>query len=287
MSFSLEAEVVWGRKMSANMSLLLLNRYMTLFAYIPTSVLLFNRPGNFGIELGCPSVAYFPGAMSALSQAIVVYFSVVRTLAIYERDFRVACVVVPFGIVTVTVSAWAVSQLDTLAIGESSEEIRACFPLLQGSKSFIAAWSCSMVFNALIFSLVVTKTVRIHLEYRRLRLSGGSRLVDKLMGHEIRYFGVVLAISLSSLLLLTFQSRSSFNSVSGRNNEIVRSVSSALLSRMVFGLKQEGLDVNASAERTLVLSSIYFHRSDRTNILHNDFDGLQREFMAPLNTSED
>ncbi len=51
MSFSLEVEVVWGRKMSANMSLLLLNRYMMLFAYIPTSVLLFNRPGNFGIEL--------------------------------------------------------------------------------------------------------------------------------------------------------------------------------------------------------------------------------------------
>jgi len=52
MTFSLEVEVVWGRKMSANITLLLLNRYMTLFAYIPTSVLLFNRPENLVLNLG-------------------------------------------------------------------------------------------------------------------------------------------------------------------------------------------------------------------------------------------
>jgi len=219
--------------------------------------------------------------MSALSQAIVVYFSVLRTLAIHGRDFRVSCIVVPFGIATVAVSGWAAFQLDTLTVGEDSEEIRACFPLLQSSKSFIAAWSCSMAFDALVFSLVVTKTVRMHLAYRRLRLSGGSRLVDKLMRHEIQYFGLVLATNLNSLLLFTFQSGSSFNSISGRNSEIVRSISSVLLSHMVFGLKKEGLDVNASAETTL--SSIHFHR----NILHTNFDSLQQEIMAPSHTSAD
>ena len=46
-----EVNIVWGRKVSKNMALLLLNRYLTLFAYIPTSILLFYRPGQFGIEL--------------------------------------------------------------------------------------------------------------------------------------------------------------------------------------------------------------------------------------------
>ncbi len=71
MTFSLEVEVVWGREMSANISLLLLNRYMTLFAYIPTSVLLFSRPENFGIELvslNKPAIDYeltnYPRGMS-------------------------------------------------------------------------------------------------------------------------------------------------------------------------------------------------------------------------------
>ncbi|KLO06912.1 hypothetical protein SCHPADRAFT_945724 [Schizopora paradoxa] len=201
LTFSQEVTVIWGRKMSKNMALLLLNRYLTLFAYIPTSTLLFDQPGQFGIELvslqyvyiedfinnapkGCPSFIYFPGVLSATGQAIVVYFSAVRTLAIYERSFRVTCVVVPLAVATVAVSAWSLTQLDSsFSVGEGLEAIHACFPLLQSSDPFIVSWSCNMVYDILIFGLVVTKTYRMRMAFRRLDVHGGSRLVNKLMRH--------------------------------------------------------------------------------------------------------
>lgn len=44
--------------MTANMALLLLNRYMTLIAYVPTSVLLFNHPKAFGAEFVSPDTSF-------------------------------------------------------------------------------------------------------------------------------------------------------------------------------------------------------------------------------------
>ncbi|KLO06911.1 hypothetical protein SCHPADRAFT_674495 [Schizopora paradoxa] len=284
LTLPLEVEIVWGFKLTKNMVLLLLNRYLTLFAGIPIVALLFHPHGKFDIEIyesslsnpcaegidSCQVSFYrlFPRHSECRQPGD--YHVVIRILAVYGYSFRVACAVVPFATITVALSAWSFSQLDTsLRVGHGP--FHACFPFLQKFHQFIAAWSCYTAFFALTFTLMVIKLYRMRLEHPT-DLSDEPSLAVKLMQHVAQYFGFVMVNSFCNLMLFTVQTHPFLHEASGRNSDVLLSISSMLLSRMVFNVKKEGLDIDGEG----TVSQVEFRSRAPEQTIHIFHDSLMQ-----------
>jgi len=198
-----------------------------------------------------------PGILGVICQALTLAFLIIRLFAIYDKGRWVLYVTVPFGLLNVILSSFAIGSSGVaigafvygILPGESGFNLVFCLaepnfgsnvsPLL-----FKLSYISIILFDAFIFLLAVTRTGRM---YRANQLYRSHSSIVSILLRDGSILYAILAISnISSLVLFVLFEEPTLLFVvsSGTNSEMTHALSVILVSRMLFNLREAGTDVH-------------------------------------------
>jgi len=203
-----------------------------------------------------------PGILGVICQALTLAFLIIRLFAIYDKRRWVLYATVPFGLLNVVLSSFAIgtSGLTPVAIvfRFEGEVVASCFAQPNPGSNvsallFKLSYIFIILFDAFIFLLAVARTGKM---YRAKQLyRSHSSIVSILLRDGTMLYAILAISNISSfvfLMLFMNGADAAFNSVSsfifvvssGTNGEMTHALSVILVSRMVFNLREAGTEVH-------------------------------------------
>jgi hypothetical protein len=219
LTFPAEVSHMWSQPISANTLLFLSNRYVALFGN--TIVPITNFSGLID-STSCTSATHVRQALMVLSQVLVSMTLSVRVIALYHSSRPVIVWVAGCGTILACITFWSlVGQHATLIrdtpgcyylISETTYIFTALFAL--GHTSYMLfknsgihlafAWEAQALFDALVFTLTVTRTLKMRkLHNMEISLSGKG-LLDVFLRDGAIYFAVMALANLANIFTFYF-----------------------------------------------------------------------------------
>ncbi|KAJ3729539.1 hypothetical protein C8R42DRAFT_169051 [Lentinula raphanica] len=215
-----------------------LTRYFSILGSIPVMF------GHFWLG----HVATYHQYYALILQMFIGVLLLLRTYALYERNFKVLVLLVVVGLALVifgiVVLAWGRNNIQFEATVIASHKIGCQLWLNQQDASCLAlVWGGMLLFDFLVFSLTLYKALT-------LQRDGRVTLLSVLMRDGTVYFGV-MAISIIANIL-TFMVGTP--ETRGMATTFTNSISSIMISRLMFNLRSprlSGISVQQSATSSL------------------------------------
>ncbi|KAJ3996672.1 hypothetical protein F5050DRAFT_1807559 [Lentinula boryana] len=227
-----EVNLFWSyRSLTWATIIFYVTRYFSILGSIPVMV------GHFWLG----HVAVFIGVLLLL-----------RTYALYERNFKVLVLLVVVGLALlifgISVLAWGRNEIQFQATVVVSNELGCQLWLNQQNASCLALiWGGMLLFDFLVFSLTLYKALT-------LQRDGRVTLLSVLMRDGTVYFGVmaisiianILTFMVSPVLLSPFLTswtifQLGIPETRGMATTFTNSISSIMISRLMFNLRNPGL----------------------------------------------
>ncbi|KAJ7214479.1 hypothetical protein GGX14DRAFT_563292 [Mycena pura] len=167
---------------------------------------------------------------------------VLRTYALYERNNRVLCFMLVFGMSVLCISIWSTINTDRGPAGDRGSvvalEMGCAYAVAQTEvKGLIIDWSTLSLFDCMIFLLTLYKTLRRH-------RPAGLNLLTVLMRDGCIYFGVMVISNLSNIFTYAFGTPAT----RGLFNTTTNIISSLMTSRLMLNIRDPVLAKDASCD---------------------------------------
>jgi len=266
LTFPQEVKHIWGPKFTSVNVLLIALRYTTAFGYIPVLLLIFAPALLFhDIPEQCGTlISKLPGILGIVCQALTLAFLIIRIFAIYDKKRWILYTTVPLGLSNVALSSLAIASATVLE-QDSSDSAHAddvpCFvtPSLRESMlCYELSYIAIILFDTWIFVLSVTKMGNMYREKRLFHSE--SSIVNILLRDGIILYSILTINNAFNFLafMLAVKGRTwtalfNFNTVffvasSGTNSELTHALSTILVSRMIFNLREAGTEIYEGTE---------------------------------------
>ncbi|KAF8240708.1 hypothetical protein L208DRAFT_513619 [Tricholoma matsutake] len=146
----------------------------------------------FGI---CSSLSSFHQYYAVIVQIIVGFLLILRTYALYDRSWRALLFMLVVAGGVIVLGTWTVVKGVHGPEPNSNWTGVGCVPSLNKAPAirYAAAWSGALVFDIVIFTMTIYKSVR------RSRV-GNRSLTHILLRDGAIYFGIMAAVTLSNIL---------------------------------------------------------------------------------------
>lgn len=229
-----EVERFWSsRSLSWASSLFYVNRYLSLFGHIPVMIQYYWDSRRFNTREICPALSSFHQYLAVAIQVMVGILLIMRTYALYERNIWVLLFICACGLTVIVFGTWSV------AAGRSTEEDLTlpkigCVPPTDRADAyrFASAWTGMLLFDILIFSMTVYKSLR--------RGRGGDRtLLNIMLRDGAMYFGVMAIAGLANIVSF----RLSPEYERGFITTFANVISSTMISRLMLNLRDPKLAI--------------------------------------------
>jgi len=193
-----------------------------------------------------------PGIIGVICQGLTLVFLIIRLFAIYDKKRWILYVTLPFGVLSITLSSFAIGASSAHGFGVPSfhlEGFSSCFadPMTREALMvFKTSYIAIILFDTLMFVMALVKTGRM---YRAERLNKSrSSIVSILLRDGSVLFAVLAINNITSFILFMPDTAAHPNAVgfvasSGTNSEMTHALSVILVSRMVFNLREAGTEV--------------------------------------------
>ncbi|EJD06325.1 uncharacterized protein FOMMEDRAFT_16941 [Fomitiporia mediterranea MF3/22] len=236
LTFRMEAKRIWYRQLTISSVLFLLNRYITFFGYIFVIYLNFFPPTSVIV---CKRFIRVGSFLSLITQVIISILLTLRTYALYGRSMKILCLLAVLGSSTIVTSAWTITKffgiLNNFGLGNSAKSaFITCLPGFETSDiPFKVTVILSTVFDAVVFSLTLARTVKIMREHRTY-----AGLPSLLMRDGSIYAAVMTVVNLSNVGFFSETAVRStlFAQSTGNNALLPHVISVTMASRLILNL---------------------------------------------------
>jgi len=299
-SFPLEIERVWKRKLSFASLLFVTNRYITFFNYIPIIYFTFDVVNGRGWQ-GCHTLLPVTGYVCSFSQLTMSAMMAMRTYALYGKSIPILLIIVALacgGIVTSLIAAMQFFGIFFMDIGTpNSGAHTACIPSYSPDPLFYEiTWAMFSSLDILIFTLTVFKTYKIS----RLQDSMGLRgqLMKLILRDGSLYFAVMTLANIVNLIFFSYREMNPSarfvsylaNPVSllaasiGNSGDLNHIISVTMMSRLFLSLR--GADTTCGSGPMDIRSDWGITRQIRFALPTSQPSELQRDEEIELSVSE-
>ncbi|KAH9992304.1 hypothetical protein BJV77DRAFT_1067796 [Russula vinacea] len=180
----------------------------------------------------CQTIVHVREALLVLGQVVVSATLATRTMALYHSSRTVVIGVLGIGIGIVGVTCWS------LVAGGYSTFVRTSAPgchYILSERSSIhlaAAWEASALFDVLVFSLTLMRTLKMRKTHNMAISFTGEGLVDMVLRDGALYFAVMALANLANIFAFYF----AVPTFKGTFSTPANCISSLLCSRLVLNL---------------------------------------------------
>jgi len=236
LTFPAEVSYMWSQPISAHALLFLLNRYVALLGNI---VVLMSFSGLIR-PTSCTTATYVRQALLVLSQILVSMTLATRIIALYHSSRRIIMWVVGCGTVLAGITCWSL-------VGQHATFIRdspGCYYSMSETTGIhlAFAWEGQALFDTLVFTLTVTRTLKMRkLHNMEISLSGMG-LLDVFLRDGAIYFAVIALANLANIFTFYF----SRPALKGFLSTPASCVSVILCSRLVLHLYEVATPASSS-----------------------------------------
>ncbi|KAJ7487915.1 hypothetical protein FB451DRAFT_1225912 [Mycena latifolia] len=229
LTFEAEVTRYWGTSLTWGTLLFYVNRYSALFGTMPVFVEYLMSTSH--PDKVCRGLQMYHQYFALLSQILSAIILITRTYALYQRNKLVLALMV-----TVTVGA-IISALVLLLVGDFPNTLSPVLESLgcpSASSHFLnrrqaAAWSGMLIFDVLIFSLTVRKSLKYG--------TRGGSLFSLLFRDGAIYFGIMIASNASNIGTYTMGGPI----ISGSATTLTNILSSVMVSRLMLNLRDPSI----------------------------------------------
>ncbi|KAI9432964.1 hypothetical protein H4582DRAFT_2082796 [Lactarius indigo] len=281
LTFPAEVSHIWSQPISVNTLLFLLNRYVALLGNITVPLVGFSGLISLTVRRqftheflhsrlilsppqSCASATYVRQGLLVLSQVLVSVTLAIRIIALYHSTRRIILWVVGCGTLLAGVTCWSlVGQHaafvpdvpgcyylipETTYVFTAFEPGHTSYTFFKNSGIHLAfAWEAQAIFDALVFSLTVMRTLKMRkLHNMEINLSGMG-LLDVLLRDGALYFAVMALANLANIFTFYF----SRPALKGFLSTPASCVSVTLCSRLVLHLYEVATPASSIAESSL------------------------------------
>ncbi|KAJ7214459.1 hypothetical protein GGX14DRAFT_63856 [Mycena pura] len=236
----------WRRGITIPTVLFFANRYGTLLGNVPVVMMNFwTAPESPSKGQVCAALDFYHETFIITIQVIIGVMLILRTYALYERNGRILGFMLVFSASIICIGVGSTIYTNHKAPATDQEpvlplSIGCVSPVTQAeSKGLIIAWSAMGLFDCMIFSLTLYKT----LSRRRPK---GLNLLSLLMRDGCIYFGVMVISNLCNILSFVFGTPYT----RGLFNTTTNIISSLMISRLMLNIRDPALakDVNSDSQ---------------------------------------
>lgn len=232
LTFVDEVDRFWASRSISWASLLFyLNRYLSLLGHIIIMIEYFWDPTLQNASI-CSSLSSFHQYYAVIVQIIVGFLLILRTYALYDRSWRALLFMLVVAGGVIVLGTWTVVKGVHGPEPNSNWTGVGCVPSLNKAPAirYAAAWSGALVFDIVIFTMTIYKSVR------RSRV-GNRSLTHILLRDGAIYFGIMAAVTLSNILSFLL----SADADRGFMTTFANIMSSTMLSRLMLNLRDPRL----------------------------------------------
>ncbi|KIK56367.1 hypothetical protein GYMLUDRAFT_47147 [Collybiopsis luxurians FD-317 M1] len=228
LTLSDEVQYFWKLPVGTSTVLFFLNRYVSLLGNFVVTISLFY---NFSTESSCQVFHTFRGFLLIVEEMVVGVLLTVRIYALYDRGKRILAAMLSVGCILVMIALFTT----LFHRSESSDKILpgvdiGCHVAISFALSVqqAAAWEALLLYNVMLFVMMLLKAHKTHHELRPLRIP----LVDIIVRDGSLYFGV-MAIA-NAINISTFYYPWPF--IRASLTTFASSMSVTMMSRLMFNL---------------------------------------------------
>ncbi|KAJ7214489.1 hypothetical protein GGX14DRAFT_444070 [Mycena pura] len=243
----------WRRRINGTIPAVLFfaNRYGTLLGNVPVVLMNFwtapASPSKSQVRAICAALDFYHETFIITIQTIIGVMLILRTYALYERNSRILGFMFVFSASIICIGVGSTIYTNHKAHAADQESvlplsIGCVSPVTQAeSKGLIIAWSAMGLFDCMVFSLTLYKT----LSRRRPK---GLNLVPLLMRDGCIYFGVMVISNLCNIL--TFALGTPYTR--GLFNTTTNVISSLMISRLMLNIRDPALAKDLNGDSSAV-----------------------------------
>ncbi|KAI0045797.1 hypothetical protein FA95DRAFT_88489 [Auriscalpium vulgare] len=206
-----------------------LNRYFTLFGYLPfmRDVFVYGNPAIRG-EKYCDGITAYHQYFQITIQTLVGVLCMMRIYALYNRSRYMLGFLMAVAIAVIVSGVWVVATFRNRSIQIIASTIPGCIQLLTDAdgRHLATGWSGVLVFDTIIFILTLYKGVKLG-----FRTEKG--LLQVLIKDGTVYFTVLFLVNFGNILMLLMAPPILKTSTAALTNIL----SSTLISRVMLNLR--------------------------------------------------
>jgi len=259
-----------------------INRYMTILGHMPVMVETFWRSTSPRKLEICQYLRSYHQFFILCIQAYIAVLLVMRIYALYGRSRRVLALYVCIFIAGIVVGAWSVWEGR-----DDTENAVYIMPvgcpvviLRQKAMRLATAWCMMLIFDTVVFSMTVWKSMKMY-RTLSLRLNNSPSILTIMLRDGSLYFGAMMASNIANVLTLSYGTAFT----KGVMATLTNIVSSILISRLMFNLR----DPRLASQLTVPdkLTTIAFQYGGAPALSVEDVDWLSRDLSTREGPNEE
>jgi len=234
LSDELDRYWVRRRKMTIATILFFLNRYLSIFGYMPFFISYFWPSSGPNRLQTCLRFGSYHMYLVVVVQVNVATISILRTYALYGRSRYILVLLIAATATAAGFGLWCVLGVRKDTYSEEDLPTRSCLlPLSdESSKRQLWGWAGLLGFEILVFALTLYKSI-----YLATKTEGRYRILDIMLRDGALYFGIIALSSISVIVSFRLNKKHE----RGMTATLTNALASSVISRLMFNLRDPRL----------------------------------------------